>query len=185
MTTFAPSRERCRPNGPKRYHALGRQSGLLLLWTLALSAGSPLAANPATAAATAAAATANGTATAIFRCGNTYSSVACPDGRAVHIDDSRSDAQRDAATAVATRQAALAAQMSGDRQQQEASLTRSSITPFRRKAPAGSVAARAVASQSTAVSWRSRASVRRYADSDDFVAFAPRPPKPAPAKKTP
>lgn len=144
--------------------------GLLLYGALMLAVPHALAADPTRG-------------TTVFRCGDTYSDRPCADGRALHIDDSRDDAQRNAAAAVAIRQAALASQMMGDRQQAEASLARPSKSPPGRKTGTGTTAAPSVGSRTTGQSRHLRTSARRQDETDDFVAFVPRPPKaPKPAK---
>ena len=51
----------------------------------------------------------------VYRCGNTYSQVACTQGRAVDVEDSRSPAQQAEARRVAADERQLAAQMQRDR----------------------------------------------------------------------
>lgn len=137
----------------------------LLYGALVLPAPDALAADPARA-------------TPVFRCGAAYSDMPCIDSRALRIDDSRSAVQRSEAAAVATREAALASQMMGDRQQDEASLTRSTKPPSGRKLSTVTSANPTAAPQTAAAVRRTRTSARRNADSDDFVAFVPRLPRP-------
>jgi hypothetical protein len=60
-------------------------------------------------------ATASAAAQAVYRCGSTYSQVACAQGHAVAIDDSRTPAQQAEARQVAADERRLAAEMRRDR----------------------------------------------------------------------
>jgi hypothetical protein len=51
----------------------------------------------------------------VYRCGNAYSQVACAQGRAVEVDDTRTPAQQAEARRVAADERQLAAQMRRDR----------------------------------------------------------------------
>ena len=56
---------------------------------------------------------------AVYRCGNAYADVPCPQATVVEADDARSDADRAAGREVARRDAALAARMVADRESAE------------------------------------------------------------------
>jgi len=71
-------------------------------------------------AALAALASGNGHAETIFRCGNSYSDVACADARTLVVADAVTPEQRADAREVARREKALAAEMTRDRRAQEA-----------------------------------------------------------------
>jgi len=51
----------------------------------------------------------------VYRCGNTYSSIPCPDGKVVEATDTRTAAQRDEAKRVAADDQRLAANMRHER----------------------------------------------------------------------
>ena len=56
----------------------------------------------------------------VYRCGNEYSQSPCPTGKAIDVDDSRTDEQRAAAREVAAREKALGREMTHDRRVAEA-----------------------------------------------------------------
>jgi hypothetical protein len=68
----------------------------------------------------------------IYKCGNTYSQVACPDAQTVQVDDSRKPEQKQHADAATQRDAKLAKSLEMERLAQEKSTQRA--TKPKRKA---------------------------------------------------
>ncbi len=66
---------------------------------------------------------------AVYRCGNAYADVPCPQATLIDAADPRSDADRAAAGDVARREAALAARMAADRESAERLLLRPAARP--------------------------------------------------------
>lgn len=62
----------------------------------------------------------------VYRCGNNYSHQPCATAVAVAVEDSRTDAQRQAARQVATRDARLAEALTRERRQRDAAASRQS-----------------------------------------------------------
>jgi hypothetical protein len=68
----------------------------------------------------------------IYKCGNTYSQVACPDATTVQVDDKRNSEQKQQADAATQRDAKLAKSLEKDRLASEKSATHA--VPPKRKA---------------------------------------------------
>ena len=101
----------------------------------------------------------------VYRCGQTYQQAPGGQGKAVDVDDSRSESQRRAAQAVAREEARHGASLQRDREQREKSL---------RPAPAVGIGVPAAAASAPAKPKRhdSRKN-KKHAKSDDFVAVEP------------
>ncbi len=105
---------------------------------------------------------------AVYRCGNRYADVPCPQAAVIDVDDRRSDADRAAAEQVARREAALGRQMAADRENAEPRSLPASPRPKRVKAAARAASAARSASRGSADRLRSDRA-------PDFVAVVPRP----------
>lgn len=55
----------------------------------------------------------------VYRCGDSYGTTPCPGGKAVAVDDSRSDEQRRQAQTVKVQDARMAAELAAERQARE------------------------------------------------------------------
>jgi sRNA-binding protein len=71
-----------------------------------------------------AATTANAQTEPVYRCGNSYSYKSCAAALSIDVDDSRSDAQRQAAIQVAARDTQLADTLSRERRKRDAAASR-------------------------------------------------------------
>jgi len=94
-------------------------------------------------AALAAALSASVQAQTIYRCGNEYTRVPCPNGKPLETSDTRSAAQRAEARAMVNDQRRLAAEMERDRRRDEAAVKpalATSLGPAKPAAPAASAA---------------------------------------------
>ena len=119
------------------------------------------------AAVLAAAATGAVAAPPVYRCGpdgREYAQQPCAKGRAVAVDDARSPAERDAATAVARRDARTAEALSADRRRLEA------------RPASRAVALDAPRTSAPAPATRARRAPKR--DGEGFKAVGPAPAKP-------
>ena len=108
---------------------------------------------------------------AIYRCGQTYSQVPCPDGRIIDSSDPRTAAQRAEAKRVAIKERQLAAKLEKERRAQAAEAAASAQ-------PAASLTVRPepVATKASAESRhkpKSKSKKRKPAADDDFVATVP------------
>jgi hypothetical protein len=105
----------------------------------------------------------------IFRCGQEYTSVACADGKALVVAAAVSAEQRAEARQVASRERALAAEMTRDRRAEEAAF---------RPALAGSLsgprAAATAPAEPTKKHARKRSKMATLDEERDFIAAVPR-----------
>jgi hypothetical protein len=108
----------------------------------------------------------------VYRCGNQYSQVPCPEGRVVEATDPRTAAQRAAAKRVAEQERRQAAEMERERLAKEAAAA---------PASAASLSAKP-AEPAASVPKHGRPAVKRKKPrrSDDFAAVVPRPANRAP-----
>ncbi|HSN34226.1 MAG TPA: hypothetical protein VLU41_16170 [Ideonella sp.] len=110
----------------------------------------------------------------VYRCGQTYQQTPCSEGRAVEVDDARSEAQRRDAQATARDQARLGGALERER------LTRQKATP---PTAAVGIGGRPVADAASAAKKTPRHGKKKAkaADSknEDFVAIEPLRPRPA------
>jgi hypothetical protein len=100
----------------------------------------------------------------VYRCGNGYSNAPCAGATAVEVDDSRDATQRAEASAVATRERQLAAELVRDRRERERAA---------RPATAVSLSAKPVASAPVRKTAHTTKKQRRDVEDRDFVAVVP------------
>ena len=109
----------------------------------------------------------------VYRCGNSYSQLACAQGRLVEVDDSRSAAQQAEARRVAAEERSLAAQMQRDRLAAEAAQApRIVMLP-----PRPLRVARDAGDQRPPKKSKARPAARSNAGLSDPIIVAPAPPR--------
>ena len=105
----------------------------------------------------------------VYRCGNTYSQVQCPEGRVVDATDPRSAAQRAEARRVTASERQQATQMERARRDQELALKPAAANGFDSRAPAP-----AASSAEHARTQKKRTKAGKRAADDDFAAVDPK-----------
>ncbi|MEO8079223.1 MAG: hypothetical protein ABI641_01745 [Caldimonas sp.] len=109
----------------------------------------------------------------VYRCGNTYSSTPCADGKVVDADDPRTPEQRAAAAAIARDERHLGNAMSRERRRTEAARRPAAAASLGPTRPAATASA---ASASLKPKKKAKGKIR-VVDGDDFTASVPRPVK--------
>jgi len=114
---------------------------------------------------------------AIYRCGQTYSQVPCPDGRIIDSSDPRTAAQRAEAKRVAIRERQLAAKLENDRRAEAAEAAASAQGAGTLTAHPQAPAPKASAAESRHKA-KSKAKKHKPAADEDVVAVVPGKAKP-------
>ena len=114
---------------------------------------------------------------AIYRCGQTYSQVPCPDGKIIDSSDPRSGAQRAEAKRAVAKEKQLAAKLERERRAKEADAAASQAGTLTPRPETTTVAASVPAKTKHKPKAKSKKS--KAASGADFVAVVPPPAKPA------
>ena len=114
----------------------------------------------------------------IYRCGNEYTRIPCPDGRALETADTRSAAQRAEARALIAQERRQAIEMERDRRRDEAA-TKPALDATLGPARAPSAAAAAASAPKKPAAKKKRRRLATDEPDKDFIAGIPGKPKSA------
>jgi hypothetical protein len=117
----------------------------------------------------------------VYKCGNTYSQVACPDAKTVQVDDKRDTQQKQQADAVTQREAELAKSLEKERLTLEKSTQR--VTKPKRKASSTAAPKKDAKEDKTLTKITPKRPHSKAAKPDGFVAQVPASAPKAIAKK--
>jgi hypothetical protein len=110
----------------------------------------------------------------IYRCGNEYTRIPCPDGRALETADTRSAAQRAEARALIAKDRRQAAEMQRDRRRDEAATKPATASTLGPAGAASATAAGASAPKKPAAKKKRQKLAAGEADKDFIAAVPPK-----------